>query len=256
MRYILLSLLIQLPIFLFGQGLTRQELKNKPKNLDECIAKLDLMLTDADKDTIRSMDEDDFAISQHFNLGIHMRNYWGLWRKKGLYHFFDSLGVTHPDNMSGIILVSFHRHLNDKTIDLDGQIRELNAEIQEMENQVSEGVSNSKNIWNSIQVGDTVLINFRIDKAAKKPGAYFIYSYEQLDQIDDKYDICTFESVVTDKNSKEEGDPLLYEFNLEIRILEMCGNEHLKLWYPFNKTKIGDVITYNLLGKNIRKNNR
>ncbi len=255
MRYIFLLLISELSIQAFGQEPSKQELKYKPKNLNECMTKLDLMLTEVDRDTIRSMNEHDFAISQHFSLGLHIRNYWGLWKQKALYHFFDSLGVTHPDNISGIILVSYHRYLSNKEIDLDGQIRDLNESIQEYEDQLIMGISNSKNIWNSIQVGDTVLIDFRTDKTGKKPGTYFIYSYEQLEDIDDKYNICTFESVVMSKNSKEKGNPLAYEFNLEIKILDMCGKEILKLWHPFNKTKAGDLITYNLYGKNIRKKN-
>jgi hypothetical protein len=117
-------------------------------DLQECIAKLDLLLTDANKDTIRSMNEHDFAVSQHqFGLGLHILNYWGLWGKKELYYFFNSLVVPHPDNMSGLILVSYHRYLSQKDIDLNGQIRELNESIQEYENQEMERVTNSKNAW-------------------------------------------------------------------------------------------------------------
>lgn len=60
----------------------------------------------------------------HHGLGRWIRNNWGFWTGKGpLFAWFVSLGITHPDDMSGIILESFHRKLHDKPLDVEGQVQ-------------------------------------------------------------------------------------------------------------------------------------
>jgi len=52
-----------------------------------------------------------------------MRNNWGLWRGSRLSKYFNEMGVFHPDDMSGIILVSYHRYLTGNEIKLEEQIK-------------------------------------------------------------------------------------------------------------------------------------
>lgn len=64
------------------------------------------------------------SISQyHHGLGRFLRNEWGLWGNENeLCQFFNSIGIKHADDRSGIILTSLHRHLNGHSIDLKGQV--------------------------------------------------------------------------------------------------------------------------------------
>ena len=57
--------------------------------------------------------------------GRVIRNSWGLWskNKNELVKHFNSLKITHPDDMSAIILTSFHRFLNNENLNLKKQIR-------------------------------------------------------------------------------------------------------------------------------------
>ena len=48
----------------------------------------------------------------HFGLGMWMRNNWGLWAHGPLAAYLEQFGVHHPDDMSGLILDTFWRHLN------------------------------------------------------------------------------------------------------------------------------------------------
>jgi hypothetical protein len=60
----------------------------------------------------------------HFGAGLSMRNGWKLWKgKNSLARYFHSIGIFHPDDMSSIILTSFHRRLNGKNIELASQVR-------------------------------------------------------------------------------------------------------------------------------------
>jgi hypothetical protein len=51
-----------------------------------------------------------------------IRNNWRLWGGSRLSKYFNDLGIFHPDDMSGIILNSYHRFLLGQDIKLDDQI--------------------------------------------------------------------------------------------------------------------------------------
>lgn len=93
-----------------------------PKDLDDCFDQLKKKLKPEDLAKMKSGTEEDM-IQYHFGLGMWMRNNWGLRKGGRLATWFNDKGIHHPDDMSGIILDSFWRHLNAKPIDLDKQIK-------------------------------------------------------------------------------------------------------------------------------------
>jgi hypothetical protein len=94
-----------------------------PKDLDDCFSQLNSFWNDSVKLSIKSMKEDEFVAESHFGIGMWMRNNWGLWSSSRLSSYFSDLSVFHPDDMSGIILRSYHRKLNNRDIKLEEQIR-------------------------------------------------------------------------------------------------------------------------------------
>ncbi len=96
-----------------------------PTNLSECFEQLNKILSEApDGDWFKEAEEDEAIEQSHHGLGTWIRNNWGLWEDSGdLHKYFHRLGLNHPDDMSGVILKSYHRHLNDKDLELDGQIK-------------------------------------------------------------------------------------------------------------------------------------
>ena len=54
-----------------------------------------------------------------------IRNNWGLWAGEGeLYSWFKNNGINHPDDMSGIIIRSFHRFKHNIDINLEDQFND------------------------------------------------------------------------------------------------------------------------------------
>lgn len=92
-----------------------------PAKLDEALVGLKQMLPMAVTRSMYCGSEHDM-VQYHFGLGRWMRNNWGLWQGGALAKHFRGLGVTHPDDMSGIILDSYWRQLHDRPIDLPQQI--------------------------------------------------------------------------------------------------------------------------------------
>jgi hypothetical protein len=93
-----------------------------PKDLDDCFVELKKLLEKEDFEEIKTGVEDDMVLYHH-GLGRHLRNEWGLWSGSILKEWFKEKGIYHADDMSGIILDSFWRHLNNKPIKLDEQIK-------------------------------------------------------------------------------------------------------------------------------------
>ena len=80
-----------------------------PASLKDCFVQLDSIFTDSSKSHFKTITEDQFSSQMHFGFGMWMRNNWGLWRGSQLAKYFHDKDIHHADDMSGIILDSYHR---------------------------------------------------------------------------------------------------------------------------------------------------
>jgi len=92
-----------------------------PRNLEDCFQELNKMLPPELIDDIKVGTERNM-IRFHLNIGMWIRNNWGLWKGSRLSEYFNRIGIKHPDDMSGIILNSYWRHLHDRPIKLKDQV--------------------------------------------------------------------------------------------------------------------------------------
>ena len=93
-----------------------------PKDLDDCFAELIKLFSHEEVEKVKNGTEENMA-SYHHGTGRHLRNEWGLWSESRLAKWFNQQGIHHADDMSGIILDSFWRHINSNPIDLEEQIK-------------------------------------------------------------------------------------------------------------------------------------
>jgi hypothetical protein len=108
-----------------------------PKDLEDCFKELKTMLHPALIEEMKSGTENDM-MRYHHGLGMWLRNNWGLWSGSRLKKYFNEIGIYHPDDMSGIILASFWRHLNNKPIQLQEQIKYYQEYWKNMKKQKGE----------------------------------------------------------------------------------------------------------------------
>ncbi len=94
-----------------------------PKDLEDCFKQIDSFWDDSTKVKVKQWSEDEFSGRAHMGFGMWMRNNWQLWGGSRLSKYFNDLGIYHPDDMSGIILDSYHRYLTGKEIKLEEQIK-------------------------------------------------------------------------------------------------------------------------------------
>lgn len=94
-----------------------------PKDIEDCFKQIDSFWNDSTKVKIKQWTEEEFSGRAHHGFGMWMRNNWQLWGGSRLSKYFNDLGIYHPDDMSGIILDSYHRYLLGKEIKLEEQIK-------------------------------------------------------------------------------------------------------------------------------------
>ena len=101
----------------------KKEKMNIPKSITEAILTLEEMIIEEDKKFILNSEEKKVLGSYHHGIGMWMRNNWGFWKDEEtpLKTEFKNMGITHPDDMSGIIITSFYRHLHGQPLYLEKQ---------------------------------------------------------------------------------------------------------------------------------------
>jgi hypothetical protein len=94
-----------------------------PCNLDDCLHQL---VKELSSDFVESLKEtnENIMYKYHHTLGRNLRNEWNLWTSSELSKWFCMQGIYHADDMSGIILTSLYRLVNNIEIDVRGQIEQ------------------------------------------------------------------------------------------------------------------------------------
>lgn len=91
-----------------------------PTNLDECI---EVLSKNEGLNEFLALPERDAIGAYHHSTGMALRNQWKLWGDSDLAKWFNSIGIKHADDMTGIIFASLHRKLHNKPIELESQVK-------------------------------------------------------------------------------------------------------------------------------------
>ena len=93
-----------------------------PFDLKDAFGELERL---SDKDMIRKFqnaNEDTVAKKMHFSLGRWIIRNWGFYEGSRLSHHLKESGLAFPDDMAKFIIVSWHRKLNQKPLNIEDQI--------------------------------------------------------------------------------------------------------------------------------------
>ena len=170
-----------------------------PINIEDCFSQINTFWADSTKVNIKNLTEEEFSSRFHHGFGMWIRNNWQLWGGSRLSKYFNDLGIHHPDDMSGIILTSYHRHLKNKEIELDNQVKYY-QEYWAKTN--AEQIKNTLEEFSAYKIGDT--LEFKYNKG--------YVSKEQEDKDDDG--VCIAKGIITERNEKD--------FLIKVKIIETC----------------------------------
>ncbi|TWR27777.1 hypothetical protein FPZ42_00760 [Mucilaginibacter achroorhodeus] len=173
-----------------------------PKDLDDALRQLNTFFKDSVRLQAKQLSENEFTARYHFGLGLWLRNNWGLWGGSRLSKYFIDLGINNPEDMSGVILTSYHRQLLQNPIKLAEQIqfsKDYLAKAQKDELNVK------TKEFSEYHLNDTVVYKYP-------------YGYVTTKQEDDAdNDKCSAKGIVIAKNVKD--------FLLKVQIIETCDKK-------------------------------
>jgi hypothetical protein len=209
-----------------------------PKNLGDAILFLECKWSISDKEKFKTQNERDVSARYHMGSGMAIRNNWGLWKKKknSLKKYFNRKGIFHPDDMSGIILTSFHRKLNNRDIELGKQI-DYYKKYWERANFVYDSIDAENNKKASIEFesykqGDTVKIEFKVNIQGKRVSISQVQKYPDLGEIPD----CYVTGIVKEKIEKN--------YILRIQLTDICGHKEATRDYWETVLKVGESYDF------------
>jgi len=190
-----------------------------PINLEDCFAQINSFWNDSTKIQVKNWKEDEFTAKVHLGFGMWLRNNWRLWGGSRLSKYFNDLGIYHPDDMSGIILDSYHRYLNNKEIKLEEQIKYYQ---DYWENSKRLELTKKQEEFSEFKIGSKLEFTYNNGFVSKEQE----YKYDN--------DICTAKGIVTERNEKD--------FLIKVKIIEACDKRGI-IYYDNDGHRIYDPKT-------------
>lgn len=101
------------------------DLDKVPLTPAESLSMFMSALTDDEKKALHDVKEDQIALFLH-SWGAEIKNLWSLTEANiPVTNGYKTMGITHPDDIVNIILLSTHRQLNKNPIKLKEQIQAI-----------------------------------------------------------------------------------------------------------------------------------
>ncbi len=213
--------------------------KNLPRNLKEAISYLNNDWNFLEKIKFKNQPEDEAVTSLHFSTGLWIRNNWIYGdRDTSLVNYFHRIGIYAPDDISSIIVTSFHRQLNHKPLDIDGQVKPIKAYWKA----ISDCEANTMKIallnYKKYTAGSPITILMAVDTSDKQRNAT-VYECLNVDWKFNPQKDLMINGIVTGKYFRGDSSNVFFKVRID------------KMNYPntaifSDAVKIGHVVDFSL----------
>jgi len=151
-------------LWFLGMSCKRVEKTQPPKDLNAVMTYFDNHWNWFEKMRFKRMTESKATASTHRTTGLWIRNNWIRGnRNPALVKYFHSLGVYNPDDISSIIMLSYHRRLNHRPLGIENQIKEYQAYWENISNCEKKSRAAALAIYNKHKLGDSIIISMDVD---------------------------------------------------------------------------------------------
>lgn len=99
-----------------------------PKDLNDAFAQFDILIEEKDRLKFKSMSEDEAYHKLFFSFNRWIINNWGFEGGSRFSHYLKGLGLTHPEDMATFVLMTYHRKLNNKDLNIKALATSLKTE--------------------------------------------------------------------------------------------------------------------------------
>ncbi|CAL2094438.1 DUF6794 domain-containing protein [Tenacibaculum sp. 190524A05c] len=228
-------------IFIFISIICCKAQERIPKELKYSFEYLDKNWEKKEIEIFKNITENDSTTPRkyHFGIGMHLRN--NLLRhneqSKNLTNFFNSIGIRHYDDMSSIILTSYHRYLNNQDIELQSQV----DKYVEYWKPIIECQKNMKlkavKLYNKYKTGDTLSIKMPVGE--NNSVIDYPCSNGTLEWIFNESKDLFIRGVITDK----------YNINSDTNVffkVKILNKNHPETKIMMEEVNIGDEFNFTL----------
>ncbi|ULC60481.1 hypothetical protein MBM09_05700 [Flaviramulus sp. BrNp1-15] len=210
-----------------------------PKELEYSFEYLNEVWSPEDIEVFKNIKKNDTTPNNlHFGIGLHLRNNLLRHHSKSdtIVAYFNSLGITHYDYMSGLILYSYHQHLNNENIDIQDKVNEIIISEKPYVECVKEQKIIGLEKYNKFEVNDTINVKMPVSKN----NSVVYYGCPNLDWEFRKSFDLSIDGVITDKFY--EKDSLGAYFKVKI-----LTKNHPKTEIFMNEVNVGDKFEVSLI---------
>lgn len=188
--------------------------KYLPESLDDALNYMDYSWKKVDKLKFKSEKEQSAVTNLHFGYGMFIRNVWLRHGNPKLEKSFADIGIYALDDISSIILTSFHRKLNKKEIKLEEQIKPYKEYWEKIRKENEEEYNEE---FKKFKIGDTLTFKYLrtfVDDEQEK-------LYREGN--------CRAKGILLEKTQSD--------FSLKIKLIEICDDKGIITIDFRNKTR-------------------
>jgi hypothetical protein len=111
-----------------------------PADLGEAFVELNKKIDPESKKKFKNLGEEEAFQKLFFSFGRWITYNWGFYEGSRLSHYLKQIGLHHPDDMARFIIVTYHRHLNKKPLEVKPLIEQIQEDrAQERLERLTEG---------------------------------------------------------------------------------------------------------------------
>ena len=175
----------------------------------------------------------------HFGIGMYLRNNLLRHNEKSeeLTKFFDSIGIHHYDDMSSIILTSYHRYLNNENIELQSQVDKYVESWKPIIDCEKNQKIKAVEIYNKFKIGDTLKIKMPVSEN----NSVIDYPCDNGNlewEYDESKDLSITAIIINKYNINSKSNVFF-----KVKIL---SKNHLETEIMMNKVNVGETFSFSL----------
>lgn len=103
-----------------------------PKDLFDAFAQLDRLMDKETRANFQLLPEE--RAGRKFYLIMWMVNNWNFYEGSRLSHYIKQIGISHPESMAHFVIVTYHRQLNKKDLDIKERVEFYTKKADELKN--------------------------------------------------------------------------------------------------------------------------
>jgi hypothetical protein len=96
-----------------------------PKDITDAFIQLNQLIDSDSRKKFAAVPEEMASSKLHFSLGRWMIYNWQFYEGSRLSHYLREMGLSHPDDMARFIILTYHRNLNKKSLEVKPLIDSL-----------------------------------------------------------------------------------------------------------------------------------